>query len=564
MKQNTGSGIAALPRNRPWLLFIVCVVFLCFFSVLKSGFVWDDHIALVENPHYRGLSLSNLHWMFTTSLNANYHPIAWLTLGFDYLVWGMNPVGYHLTNLLLHLVNACLFFLLLAALLKSAPRAGEDRPDPWVQRGALAGALLFAIHPLRVETVSWVSTRGDLVCAFFLLLTVLAYLKMTRAGQGTKQRQWLLLSLLLFTLSLLSRAWGITLPVVLLMVDVYPLRRIRAGTLRAKEARALFLEKIPFCLLAVGAAIAALLAKQVAMVGMSQHGILDRIVQSAYGLAFYPFKTILPIRLSPFYALESDFDPLAPRYLIGALAAGAITILVVAVARRRPWAMTAWFCYAVTVSPLLGLVQSGPQIAADRYTYLACMPFAVLCGAAVVRLWNRMSSGPAGVRMGYLLGSGFVLYLLCMFILSTFQIRIWRDDRSRLDQIIHLNPADAASHYERGLVRMKKGDFSGAIGDYTSAIRLDPGQAKAYYNRGVIRRYQGDLPRAMADFNSAIRIRPDYPEVYAHRGLLHRDRQARDKAVEDLRHALRICPDDWKYRESAKKDLEDLLRGERP
>src|SRR5579862_3115769 len=228
---DTAPAPAAAPRARGgmrWMCCLVaCAVVVAFAPVWNCDFVnWDDSINLLENPAYRGLSAAHLRWMFTTFRGGHYQPLSWVTLGFDYTLWGMQPRGYHLTNLLLHTANALLVFALARTLLRHAatPRAAEDSRLTFA---AACAALVFAIHPLRVESVAWVTERRDVLSGFFLLLTVLAYVRMTDACRqerdaGGRWRVWYGVSLGTFILSLLSKAWGMTLPLVLIVLDVYP------------------------------------------------------------------------------------------------------------------------------------------------------------------------------------------------------------------------------------------------------------------------------------------------------------------------------------------------------
>src|SRR5690242_14971781 len=221
---------------------IVTIVVACFLPSLGSDFVlWDDDMNFTDNPSYRGLSPAHLRWMFTTFHGGHWQPLSWMTLGLDYTLWGMNPLGYHLTNVLLHAVNALLVYRLIAALV------------PGVGAGAAAvGALLFAIHPLRVESVAWATERRDVLSGLFFLLTVLAYVRYARARDAGRPGGIAFgASVACFALSLLAKACGVTLPLVLLVLDVYPLRRF---------SRRALLEKVPYALLAAGAAVLAQLA----------------------------------------------------------------------------------------------------------------------------------------------------------------------------------------------------------------------------------------------------------------------------------------------------------------
>ena len=554
--------MASESHNRLCILLIVSLVLACYFPTLKNGFVWDDNANFVTNHHYRGLSPSHLHWMATTFDSANYFPLTWLSLGGDFAIWGMNPAGYHLTNLVLHMVNAILFFYMVMAFLSRSSLSGEEGNRLFVPISGLAGTLYFALHPLRVETVSWISTRGDLLCAVFIVLTILAYFTMATALSEANRRKWYLVALAFFLLSLLSRAWGMTLPVVLLILDVYPLGRVRLRGRSPTSLHTILVEKIPFVLLAFGAAILAFLGKKDWMMDFGGHSIVDRIAQGAYGLVFYPWKTLLPINLSPFYFLDKGFDPMAPVNVICLSATCAITVGVIVTRRRWPWAVVVWFCYGITVSPLLGLVQSGLQIAADRYTYISCLPFAVLFGSGVLhlfRVWEKRDISSCTGYMGCVLIGAYLLFLTYG---SMAQIPIWRDDRSLFTHIIALDSGNYIAYYERGLLRDKRKDFAGAAADYTRTILLDPSHAKAYNNRGVIHRHQGSLGKAMADFSSAISLSPFSPEAYANRGVIHLHQGDCPQAIADLREAIAVAPDHWSPRASVESILADALRNE--
>src|SRR5437773_2306132 len=269
------------PAAAAWMVpaGIALVLIACFLPTLRNDFVlWDDDLNFTDNPSYRSLSWRQLHWMFTTVHGGHYQPLSWVTLGLDYTLWGMNPTGYHLTSLLLHAVNAVLFYHVVVVLLRRAAVTASAG-------AAAVGALFFAIHPLRVESVAWASERRDVLSGLFYLATVLAYVRMAAAERTGGARRWYLVSLACFVLSLLSKAWGMTLPIVLVLLDVYPLRRPPR-----------LLEKAPYAVLALGAAALAFLAQaQVpAMRTLAEHGPVERAAQAAYGLCFYLWKTLGP------------------------------------------------------------------------------------------------------------------------------------------------------------------------------------------------------------------------------------------------------------------------------
>jgi hypothetical protein len=569
-------------QTRLLIVLIASVVFVCYLPALNNGFVWDDNHNLVENFNYRGLSSSHLYWMFTTFHDANYHPLAWLTLGFDFVLWGMNPAGYHLTNIVLHVINSVLFYFLIVVFIRQTNIA-SNTGLAGVQVGAVFGALFFAIHPLRVETVAWISTRGDLLCGVFYILTIIAYVRMSDIEAYNDRRKWFLLALLFFMFSLLSRAWGMTIPLVLIILDVYPLRRFVFASLSTSSFKQTLIEKIPFLLLALGAAIFAIQAKEGPMLMVAEHGIIDRLMQAAYGLYFYIFKTVMPIKLSPFYLLGKAFNPMETKYVLSALAVLGITLGLTVMRRRWPWALTAWVCYAVIVSPLLGFVQSGPQIAADRYTYIACMPFAVLAGAGAYRLWLAWQKASLSWPVFISVITMISAVLIVLFFISFGQTGIWRDNYTFWNYVIKLDPGNyiaynnrgvllkeqegdlikvqedynkaielypghEGAYYNRGLLHEQQGDLVGAIADYSSVIRLDPRHAKAYNNRGALRKAQGDLDGAMEDFDTAIRLAPFSPEAYANRGMIHLSKNDLQRAFDDFTKVLEVASVAWPHR----------------
>ena len=301
------SGSALLRRILPLLVAVAAIV--PFLPALDGGFNWDDIPNLVENPHYRGLGWTQLKWMFTTNLLGHYVPLAWMTLGLNYVLGGMNPWGYHLTNLLLHGANAALFYFaarrLLALALPPHPGLSPGGGEGALTLGAVLAALVFGVHPLRVESVTWVTERRDVLCGVFFLLAVLAYLRGVRSG-GTIQRWWWTLSVGAFVLALLSKAAAMPLPAVLLLLDIYPLRRVDPVGWRR-----LLTEKMPYLGLAVASAVMALIAqtRAEAVTGYQDYGIAARVAMACYSFMFYPWKFVWSAELSPLYELPPQVNP---------------------------------------------------------------------------------------------------------------------------------------------------------------------------------------------------------------------------------------------------------------
>src|SRR6266705_2241319 len=321
---------SALPQRRGfWLVpaLIALVTFAAFLPVLQNQFVdWDDQRNFLDNHHYRGLGWTHLRWMWTTHL-GHYIPLTWMTLGLDYLLWGMNPVGYHLTSLLLHAANAVVFFFVVRRLLTQALSSPSERGHALAVSAGFA-ALLFAIHPLRVESVVWVTERRDVLSGLFYLLAILVYLRACEQGASGRGGYWL--SVAVFVCALLSKSMVVNLPVVLLILDVYPLRRL-GGPIGwwSKPARRVYVEKIPFVLLAAAASVIALMAQLSfhAALSVAQLSVPGRLSVSAYGLGFYLWKMVAPVNLSPLYELAPTANPWATPFLLSYGGVVAITAL---------------------------------------------------------------------------------------------------------------------------------------------------------------------------------------------------------------------------------------------
>ena len=571
---------ATLMREPPptWLrrglpILVAGVTAACFLPTLQNEFVlWDDDMNITGNRKYRGLSPAHLRWMFTTLLGGHYQPLSWLTLGVDHALWGMDARGYHLTSLVLHVATAVAVYALLRDVL--------ERRETWTAYAAAAiGALFYAAHPLRVESVAWVTERRDVVSGLFFVLTLLAYLRLQRSA-GAVRRGWLAASLAAFTLSLLSKAWGMTLPVVLLALDVFPLRRL-PGAGWGERAR-VALEKLPWAALAAGAGVIAFVAQHriEAMKSLSDHSPFERALQSTYGLCFYLWKTLVPTNLSPLYILPDDLSVATLRFGVPFVLAIAITVVALLAWRRWPWLLAAWVAYVAILSPVLGTVQTGPQLAADRYTYLASLPVAALLAAGIERLLARAPLA-AAVAAAVVAAYG---------VATARQTRVWHDSMALWNhalavdpgnfvawtnrgwaehlagdlpkavadytEAIRLRPSYALALNDRGFARQMQGDLHGAILDYTQAILSDPHYAEAVYNRGTAQHARGDLQAALADYTQALTIDPTDPRYPNNRGLVRRALGDLTGAREDFRRALEVADPDWDGRDVIVKNLE--------
>lgn len=496
--------------RRWWLaVAVMAVTAIPFLPGLHGEYVWDDQAYLLDNPHFRGFGPEPLQWMFTTFHGGHYMPLTWLSWSVDDAVWGDNLDGYRAGNLLLHAINALLVLLLADRLLAMAMPNAPPGPRWW---SAALVAVLFGVHPLRAESVVWATERKDCLSGAFYLLALLAYLRYaTRAG-GLRWRgfAWVVL---LFAGALLAKVMSVSLPFVALAMDVYPLRRLggRAGWWNARVQR-VWIEKLVLLAMAVATAAVAPLAAEHAQAlgGIVKYGLVDRIAISLFSLAYYPVKLLWPVDLSPLYEMPKVVNEFAPRYVASAVFVLVVAAALVAVRRRRPAGIAVAFCYAVILGPVMGLVQVGPQIAADRYTYLSCIGFALLIGAGVLALVTRRRS-PTW-RQGIAFYS--VLAVLALGGLTWRQCTFWTSQRALWRRAVAVDPECVICHYNLGTVYDGEKENDRAIDEYDAALRYDADYAKAANNKGVVLARTDRLDEAIASYKDAIRADANYVDPY--------------------------------------------------
>jgi Tfp pilus assembly protein PilF len=550
-------------RLTTWIvpLFIALGTFVTFLPALSNGFViWDDDKNFLSNPQYRGLGVSQLHWMWTTFHLGHYVPLSWMTLGLDYELWGMNPRGYHLTNLLLHCADAVLLYFVARRILRLA--AGATTDGGLIAAAAFA-ALLFAVHPLRVESVAWVTERRDVLSLCFYLSSLLAYLRSSDAEAS--RRRWYLASLGLFLCALLSKATAMSLPAVLLVLSIYPLRELGGGSgWWSASARHAYRRLAPFALLSATSVLLSI----VALHPPRQLGIGAKVGVSAYSLSFYLLKTIVPVRLSPLYQMPQQVDALAPVFLVSGVVVAALCALAWWGRRRWPGVSTAWVVFVVIALPMLGIVQNGPQIVADRYTYHAAPALALLVGALVF---------PPGRQVRRPLVAVAALVLACLSVLTWSQTTVWRNTESlwtqalavdstssiaqsgmagvlfRANRIpeatvyseraVALAPGDPDAHDALGVALARQGKLAEAVAQYERVIVLKPTSDEAHENLGVVTAAQGDLDGAIGHYRRALELNPDNADAHVNWGnaLVREGRP--DDAIVHYEAALRIRPD---------------------
>jgi tetratricopeptide (TPR) repeat protein len=509
--------------NSDWLpvIAIVAVTFVAFIPALDAGFVsWDDNRNFGGNPDYRGLGAEQLRWMWTTTLMGHYIPLTWMTLGLDFTLWGMDGRGYHLTNLALHCAAAVLLYRVALRLF----RAGAPEIDVAELRVPVAAAaLLFAVHPLRVESVAWITERRDMLSLALYLASLDLYLRFV----GGRRRALYAWSLAAFACALLSKATAVTLPAVLLLANAIPLGRLRRGELASPGARAVYSEIVPFAVLsaAVGLASIAVLHPP------AQLGPGGKLAVTLYSLGFYLLKTAVPAGLAPLYELPKSYAPGDAKYFacyaIGIAALGAAWWL----RKRWPAALAVVIASGLIILPLLGIVQNGPQIAADRYTYHAAAAFSLLAGLALVKWPSRA------------LGVAMAAAIVALAVLTWRQSGYWKDSDRLWSRVLAVDSASSIAQIAIADLRLEQGRFDEALHHYELGVALDPGYAEGHNNLGSLLARNGRFAEAIGHYEKAVALRPKYPGAQHNWGIALSSLGEPDSAIAHFRRALALQPD---------------------
>ena len=383
---------------------ITLITFLVYLPALQNDFVnWDDDDYVYENPYIQKINISFFRWAFFDFHAANWHPLTWISHAIDYAMWGLNPLGHHLTNNILHSMNTLLVILLvikLAEVFEESRRQGGT-PSAFLHErtkviiGAVTG-LLFGIHPLHVESVAWISERKDLLCALFFLLSILSYTKYARADDEAGKRKLgprflhkqYLFSFGFFVLALLSKPMAVTLPAVLLIIDWYPYRRTHSVRTFMEN----FKEKLPFFFLSLLSSVVTILAQSSgkALVPLEYSTVASRLVIGAKALILYLYKVISPVHLIPFYPYPEHVSLLSFYYSFFVLLVIGIAAASIAAARKQKIWLAIWLYYVITLLPVLGIIRVGAQSMADRYAYLPTLGHFILAGLGVAVLFEKV------------------------------------------------------------------------------------------------------------------------------------------------------------------------------
>ncbi len=487
---------------------------------------WDDTERLTQNPHVtRGLTMDGIAWAFTTAEHAPYwHPPTWVSHMIDYDLYGRNPAGHHATNVLLHTLNTLLLFALLVGMM--------GRPWP-----AGAAAAVFAVHPLHVESVAWVSARPDLLSTTLGLASLWAYVRYAQRGGAGRYA----LSAALLSVGLMAKPMLVTLPLLMLLIDYWPLERWPSTPPVRGRGAALIVEKIPFLALCLASAAVTYGVGQSPPAPAHIAGkvdLLPRLANAVVSYTRYLGNTLWPRNLSPLYThpyLAGGAEWALWQIAGAALVLIAITVFFLVIIRRR-YAQMGWLWYLLSLGPVIGVVQVGKQAMADRYMYLP------LVGLSIMVVWGGAEL--MSKRAGRVVASMLVVGVLagCMAA-SWVQTGYWRDSVSIFTRVLEVQRDDPTAHVNLGRAIQDRGETQKAIHLYERAIEIDENNAMAHNNLGVVLGSMGKFDDALRHFAEALRIWPEYVLVYVNRGDLYAARGNLLEAMSQYEEALKIEPE---------------------
>jgi tetratricopeptide (TPR) repeat protein len=518
-------------RNELWVGVAVCVflaalVWVIFGQTLRHDFVnFDDGAYVYKNPQVsRRLTTEGIIWAFTHSHSSNWHPLTWISHMLDCQFYGLNPRGHHLTNVLLHSANAILLFLVLRQLTGSL----------W--RSAFV-ATIFAIHPLRVESVAWVAERKDLLSGLFFILTIWAYV---RYVSGPRSPGRYIVLLLLFAMGLMCKPMLVTMPFVLLLLDYWPLRRIGPATdstgAKFRTPKEVILEKLPLLGVALGSCLATIFAQQTAMQPLTNISLPLRAGNAAMATVIYIRQMLWPANLAAFYPIS--FPDITPSRVVFSLLVLAAISIAVLLLRRRRYLVTGWFLYLVMLAPVIGIVQVGSQAHADRYTYLPEI------GLALLLTWTIADLTARWPYRALLLGVPSVGIIVALTFAAHAQAFYWKDSQTLWSQALSRTADNVMAELNLGEALYRSGQTPLALSHFDRAIQIDPTQASVYSSMGAALLDLGRARESLASLEKAIALDPKNSDAHYNLGNTFLQLGRSKDAVVHYERALELGPND--------------------
>ncbi len=510
------------------ILLLLLSTLAVYYQVKDFEFLYfDDNEFVTENTDVReGLTIKGIQWAFTTTLSTLWHPLAWISHMLDCSIYGLNPAGHHITNLLFHLANTILLFYAL------------HRMTGALWRSAFVAAL-FALHPLHVESVAWIAERKDVLSSFFWILTMLLYV---RYVEETNIRRYLLV-LLTVTLGLLSKPMVVTLPFSLLLLDYWPLGRFGFNGNKRDKGKSvtsliirLIVEKTPFFLLsaAVSISLIFIMKKTDALYDGTAVPYDVRLGQAMIIYVQYIVKMIWPANLSVYYPFPLTVPKL--QLIASAMILLYASFQAVTLSKRYPYVLTGFLWYLGTLVPVIGIVKAGTHTMNDRYTYIPLIGIFIIIAWGVPDLlskWRRRK------EIATLLS---ITAILLSMVTTWFQLGHWKNTITLFEHAVKVTKNNSLAHFTLGIALAKEGDIKGAMRHYTDSIRIKPGDPKPHLNMGNLLMKTGRFDDAAKFYSKAVELDPGYSQARNNLGLILLNRGRFDEAIAHFKKAIEHDP----------------------
>jgi tetratricopeptide (TPR) repeat protein len=497
-------------------IFLTLATFAVYWQVNQFEFInLDDQVYVTENNHIQsGILTNGIRWAFTTTYAEFWHPLTWISLMLDYQFYGLNAGGYHVTNLILHILSTLLLFWLF------------NRMTGVVWKSAFVAAL-FALHPLHVESVAWIAERKDVLSAFFWMLTLCLYVYYV---EKPAVRRYLLV-LFSFVLALMSKPMVVTLPVIMILLDYWPLGRFEFR----KDNPFLWQlkEKLPFFVLSAAFSIVTLLAQN--KPNIKHFPLNTRLANAPVSFITYLEKTFWPHNLAAFYPFPTQIP--VWQVVTASLLIILISAAVIAAMKRLPYLFAGWLWYSITILPVTGIVPVGNFAMADRYHYLPSIGIAVMLAWGIPYLIKSEN-----FRKKILLPAGVILFAALSF-LSWRQCGYWQNSIELFSHALRVTQNNHLAHNNIGIAISDKGKLKEAIYHYNKAISIKQDYAPPYIGRGVVYARLGQYQRAIEDFNQATRLNHDDFLPYYNRGFIFAKFAQYQLAIDNFSEAIRLKPE---------------------
>ncbi len=505
----------------PIYAFLVLATFTAFWPVQNYSFLgYDDHQYVTDNEHVKGgITAQGVIWAFTTGHASNWHPLTWLSHMLDCQLFGTDPGRHHLTSLLIHTISSVLLFGVFKKMTGAVWLSGFV-------------AAVFALHPLHVESVAWIAERKDVLSGLFWVLTMAVYLRYV----GRHSIGSYVATIFVFALGLMAKPMLVTLPFVLLLLDYWPLERLKLSNLRGLVA-----EKAPLLILSAISSVITFVVQRSggAVIQMEEVPIVIRAANGLISYLIYISKMFWPSRLAAFYAYT--FDKSSPWLAVfAALVVAGISVLAVVLAGRHRYVPVGWFWYVGTLVPVIGLVQVGTQARADRYTYIPSIGISIIVAWGAAELLGKWRYRKA------VLAISAAVVTAAMLLSARMQVRYWQDSLTLFRRAVEVTRGNYVGHAGLGKALHARGKLDEAISQYNQALRIKPNYTIARYNLANALSRQGKKDEAIRHYREVLQIEPNNARAHNNLGNALSGQRKIDEAIIHYRRALEIEPDNPK------------------